>query len=109
MGPPVTGSPRARQSHQHASVSQGRICTDSVCWFFVVVVVVVVVVVLFVWVLFVCLFVCFVLFCFVLFFGYLTSHQHASVSQGRICTDNSCAATLRSCRSNFLPHPVTVY
>ena len=31
----------------------------------------------------------------VLFVGCLTSQQHASISQGRICTDNLCAATLR--------------
>ena len=41
----------------------------------------------------VCLFVC-------LLVGCLTSQQQASVSQGRI---------YRSCRSNVLPHPVTVY
>ena len=39
-----------------------------------------------------------------------TSQQHASVSQGRTCTDNfTCCHTDRSCRANFLPHPVTVY
>ena len=38
----------------------------------------------------------------------LTSQQHASVSQGRICSD-VLPHWDRSCRSNFLPHPVTVY
>ena len=44
-------------------------------------------------------------------FTCLTSQQHASVSQGRICSDNfSCFHTEdRSCRSNFLPHQFTVY
>ena len=38
------------------------------------------------------------------------SQQYASVSQGRICSDNYSLPHLdRSCRSNFLPHPVTVY
>ena len=37
-------------------------------------------------------------------FGCLTSQQHACVSQGCICTDN-----FTCCRSNSLPHPVTVY
>ena len=42
--------------------------------------------------------------------GSSTSQQHASVSQGRICSDNfTCCQTEISCRSNFLPHPVTVY
>ena len=43
--------------------------------------------------------------------GCFTSQQHASVSQGRICTDNFYMLPHweRSCRSNFLPHPVTVY
>ena len=32
--------------------------------------------------------------CFVLFVGYSSSQQHASVSQGRICTDNfTCCHT----------------
>ena len=46
-----------------------------------------------------------------LFVGCLTSQQQASVSQGRICSDNfTCCHTWdRSCRSNVLPHPVTVY
>ena len=38
----------------------------------------------------------------------LTSQQHAIVSQRRICT-NKVTYWDRSCRSNFLPHPVTVY
>ena len=43
--------------------------------------------------------------------GCLTSQQHASVSQGRICTDKFtwCHTWDRSCRSNFPSHPVTVY
>ena len=43
--------------------------------------------------------------------GCLTSQQHASVSQGRICSDNftCCHTEIESCRSNFLPHPVTAY
>ena len=46
-----------------------------------------------------------------LFGGCLTSQQHASVSQGRICSDNlaCCHTEIEVCRSNFLPHPVTVY
>ena len=46
-----------------------------------------------------------------MFVGCLTSQQQASVSQGRICSDNfTCCHTWdRSCRSNVLPHPVTVY
>ena len=38
--------------------------------------------------------------------GCLTSHQHAGVSQGRVCSD-SCIET-EDCRSNFVPQPVTV-
>ena len=43
--------------------------------------------------------------------GCLTSQQQASVSQGRICSDNFYVLPHwdRSCRSNVLPHPVTVY
>ena len=43
--------------------------------------------------------------------GSLTSQQHASVSQGRICSDNFIVLPHwdRSCRSNFPSHPVTVY
>ena len=46
-----------------------------------------------------------------LFVGCLTSQQYASVSQGRICTDNVHVLPHRdrSCRSDFLPHSVTVY
>ena len=47
-----------------------------------------------------------------LFVGRLASQQHASVSQGWICTDNftCCHTEIEvACRSNFLPHPVTVY
>ena len=41
--------------------------------------------------------------------GCLTSQQQASVSQGRICSDNfTCCHTEIDCRSNVLPHPVTV-
>ena len=40
--------------------------------------------------------------------GCLTSQQQASVSQGRICSD-LLPHWDRSCRSNVLPHPVTVY
>ena len=38
-------------------------------------------------------------------------HQHASVSQGRTRSDNFCMLPHwdKSCRSNSLPHPVTVY
>ena len=41
----------------------------------------------------------------------LTSQKHASVSQGRICSDKCtcCHTEIESCRSNVLPHPVTVY
>ena len=37
----------------------------------------------------------------------LTSQQHASVSQGRICTDNftCCHTEIQSCRFNFPSHP----
>ena len=39
----------------------------------------------------------------------LTPQQHASVSQARICSDIfSCCHTDRSCRSNFLPHSVSI-
>ena len=41
--------------------------------------------------------------------GCLTSQQHASVSQGRICSIYMLPHWHRSCRSNFLSHPVTVY
>ena len=43
--------------------------------------------------------------------GCLTSQQHASVSLGRICSDEfmCCHTETEVCRSNFLPHPVTVY
>ena len=43
--------------------------------------------------------------------GCLTSQQQASVSQGRICEDNFNMLPHwdRSCRSNVLPHPVTVH
>ena len=42
--------------------------------------------------------------------GCLTSQQHASESQGRICTEFYVLPHWdRSCRSSFLPHPVTVY
>ena len=43
--------------------------------------------------------------------GCLTSQLQASVSQGRICSDNftCCPHWDTSCRSNVLPHPVTVY
>ena len=45
-----------------------------------------------------------------LFVGCLTSQQHPSVSQGRICTE-FCVLPhwYRICRSNFPSHPVTVY
>ena len=35
--------------------------------------------------------------------------QQASVSQGQICSDKCTSCHGRSCRSNFLHHPVTVY
>ena len=43
--------------------------------------------------------------------GCLTSQQHASVSQGRICSDKFHVLPHwdRSCRPNFPSHPVTVY
>ena len=44
--------------------------------------------------------------------AYLTSQQQASVSQGRICTDNfmHCHTEIEAAvRSNFPHHPVTVY
>ena len=45
-----------------------------------------------------------------LFVGCLMSQQHVSVSQGRICSDNfPCCHRDSSYRSNFLPHPVTIY
>ena len=49
--------------------------------------------------------------CCLLFVGCLTSQRHASVSQGRICSDNFFVLPHweRSCRSNFPSHPVTVY
>ena len=48
---------------------------------------------------------------FALLVGCLTSQQHASLSQGRICSDSfiCCHTEIEVCRSNFLPHPVTVY
>ena len=56
-----------------------------------------------------CFWVRFLEFC--LLVACLTSQQQVSVSQGRICSDNCmcCHTWDRSCRSNFLPHPVTVY
>ena len=49
--------------------------------------------------------------CCLLFVGCLTSQRHASVSQGRICSDNFFVLPHwdRSCISNFPSHPVTVY
>ena len=43
--------------------------------------------------------------------GCLTSQQHASVSQGRICSDNFtyCHTEVEVADQNFLPNPVTVY
>ena len=43
--------------------------------------------------------------------GFLTSQQHASISQGRICSGyfTYCHASDRSCRPYFLHYPVTVY
>ena len=43
--------------------------------------------------------------------GCLTSQQHASVSQGRICTDNftCCHTEIEAADSNFPSHPVTLY
>ena len=43
--------------------------------------------------------------------GCLTSQQHASVSQGRICSDNCtcCHTETEVADQNLLPHPVTVY
>ena len=42
--------------------------------------------------------------------GCLTSQQHASLSQGRIFSDNfTCCHTDKSCRPNFPSHPVIVY
>ena len=43
--------------------------------------------------------------------GCLTSQQHASASQGRICSDKftCCHTEIEICGSNFLAHPVTVY
>ena len=43
--------------------------------------------------------------------GCLTSHQHASVYQGRICTDNftRCHTEIEAADQNFLPQPVTAY
>ena len=48
---------------------------------------------------------------FALLVGCLTSQQHASLSQGRICSDNftCCYTETEVRRANFLPHPVTVY
>ena len=45
-----------------------------------------------------------------LFVGCLTSQEHASVSQGRICSDKFYVLPHfdRSCRSNFIPQPGTV-
>ena len=44
------------------------------------------------------------------FVACLTSQQQASVSHGRICSDNcTCCHTEASCRSNVLSHPVTQY
>ena len=46
------------------------------------------------------------------FAGCLTSKQHTSLSQRHICSDSSTWMLPhwdRSCRSNFLPYPVTVY
>ena len=41
----------------------------------------------------------------------LTSQQHASESQGSIHADNwtCCHTDIEVAKSNFLPHPVTVY
>ena len=48
--------------------------------------------------------------CCSLLVGCSTSHQHAGVSQGPICRQLYVLPHWdRSCRSNFLPHPVTVY
>ena len=49
------------------------------------------------------------LFCWLV--GCLTSQQHASVSQGRICADNfaCCHTEIEVADQTFLPHPVTVY
>ena len=48
-----------------------------------------------------------------LFVACLTSQQHAAVSQAQVCSDKfTCSHTqieLEFCRSNSLPHPVTVY
>ena len=43
--------------------------------------------------------------------GCLTSQQHASVPQGRICSDKftCCHTEIVADQTNFLPHPVTVY
>ena len=43
--------------------------------------------------------------------GCLTSQQQASVSQGRICSDNftCCHTETEVADPNVLPHPVTVY
>ena len=43
--------------------------------------------------------------------GCLTSQQHASVSQGRICTDNftCCHTEIEAADQTFPSHPVTVY
>ena len=43
--------------------------------------------------------------------GCLTSQQHATVSQGRICSDKftCCHTKIEAADQNFLPHPVTVY
>ena len=44
------------------------------------------------------------------FAGCLMSQQHASVSQGWICSDKStCCHTETSCKSNIPSHPVRVY
>ena len=41
----------------------------------------------------------------------LTFQQHASVSQGRVCSDNfrCCHTEIEVVDPTFLPHPVTVY
>ena len=48
---------------------------------------------------------------FVLLVGCLTSQQHASVSRGRISSDNftCCHTEIEVADQNVLPHPVTVY
>ena len=40
--------------------------------------------------------------------GCLTFWQHASVSQGRICSDTCCHTEIVVADQTFCPHPVTI-